>query len=141
MFACVEDKHHNVASLPSTFPKVLPKLTVAYQSEEQHPGLEFLGSQHRTVYNGGWQLLQTTGLSLPNLAAIGPRDKILVLPDLAVVGPPGKALITISGSGRGQQQLAQGMLPFELKAGLLSCWRLNNQPSGKLTMHLGRPFV
>ena len=136
MFVCVEDKHHNVTGLPNTFPKVLPKLTVTHQSQEQHPGLEFLDSQHGNVYNGGWQLLQSTGLSSPNLAAIGPLDKVLVLPDLAVIGPPGKVQLTISGSGRGQQQLAQGTLPFELQAGLLSCWRLSNQPSGKAdTVH------
>ena len=132
--ACVEDRHHNVASLPNTFQRSPPRLSVSYQpvkgQQAQH-GLGFLDNEHGNVYSdNGWQLLQTTGLSLPSLATVAPPDRILVMPKLALVGPPGKVQLTISGDAGRRPQLAQGTLPLELKEGPLQTWQLNNEPSG-----------
>ena len=137
--ACVEDKHHNVASLPDMFQRSPPKLSVSYQpvnGQQALPGLGFLDNEHGNVYgDNGWQLLQTTGLSLPSLATVAPPGRILVMPKLAVVGPPGKVQLTISGSAGRRQQLAQGTLPLELKEGPSQTWQLNNEPTGALAIY------
>lgn len=137
--ACVEDRHHNVASLPDTFQRSPPRLSVSYQpvdGQQALPGLGLLDIEHGNVYGDkGWQLLQSTGLLLPSLATVAPPDRILVMPKLALVGPPGKVQLTISGSAGRRQQLAQGTLPLELKEGPLQSWQLNNEPSGALATY------